>query len=64
MKLQYRVLQGKKGNILGGDNIGHCDKKRAIYWEVIILVIVTKKDNILGGDNIGHCDKKGQYIGR
>ena len=33
----------KKGNILGGDNIGHCDKKRAIYWEVIISVIVTKK---------------------
>ena len=58
------VIVTKKGNILGGDNTGHCDKKRAIYWEVIISVIVTKKGNILGGDKIGHCDKKGQYIGR
>jgi hypothetical protein len=33
VKLQYMVLQEKKGNILGDDNIGHCDDK-SLYEHV------------------------------
>ena len=27
----YRVIQDKRGKILGGDSIGHCEKTKSLY---------------------------------